>query len=99
MYIAIRFMAMVSVLQITLPGRCSMHSSVRCGFMLNMIAGPIWWHERWHTIHAGQPALVPIASCMRGYYGFHLSELQKGRDARWSYFTTRNERWVAPGVS
>ncbi len=22
-----------------------------------------------------------------------------GRDARWSYFITRNERWVAPGVS
>ena len=38
------------------------------------------------------------ASCPVGIdhpYGNH----GLGRDARWSYFITRNERWVAPGVS
>src|SRR6516164_4385242 len=72
MCIAILFMVMVSVLQNTHLQHCSMHFSVHCGFMPNMIAGQIWSHERWHTIHIGQPALLLIAICIREYCNSHL---------------------------
>src|SRR5947208_12559131 len=67
-------MVMALVLQNTHPLHCLMHFSVLFGFTQSMIAGPIWSHERWHTIPVGQPALLHIASCIRGYYNSHLSE-------------------------
>src|SRR5947208_4422006 len=70
-------MAMALALCNIRPLHCLMHFSVLCGFTRSMTAGPIWLHERWHTIHVGQPVLSPIASCIRGYCYSLLSEPPK----------------------